>query len=104
MRELIASILLLTAFHAASSAEASRREVTSPDKRFFVTITHSASTSFALLTIRDASGKLLFSSDTAPDLNEIFSFYPDGALWSPDGEILAIAGGYDKQQEPFIFV
>ena len=104
MRKSTAIILLLTAWQLAADSEESRREISSPDKRFSAVITHSSSTPFAQFAIYDTCGKVLFSSDTAPKLQETFESYSDGALWSPDCEILAIACGYDKHKETYLFV
>jgi hypothetical protein len=104
IRNWIALILLCAALHAVAAVEESRREIATTDKRFVAVITHFADMRFPRFTIQDKSGEVLFSSETDAALRETFVFYPDGALWSPDGEVLAIACGYDKHKETYIFV
>ncbi len=59
---------------------------------------------FSQLAIQDNTGKILFSSESAPELKKTFRFYSDGSLWSLDGEVLAIAAGDDRCKEAYLLV
>lgn len=52
------------------------------------------------MEIRDARGKLLF---TSPANLGVIEFYPDHLRWSPDSKVLAVSAGYSKLYLTYLF-
>lgn len=76
-----------------------RRSVPSPDRQFVVVFLDSQT-----FAIRDTHGTAVISSRDLPHLRDVIQFLPEHVSWSPDSQILAIAGGGGHDLETFIFI
>lgn len=75
----------------------------SPDGQYGVHIVKAGDTNARKLEIRTQSGKTLYSSPPQIDGVDILDFFPEHLRWSPDSKVLAIAGGYSRNIETYLF-
>jgi hypothetical protein len=94
---LVALLLASKPVNAAGLAD--RSAIPSPDGQFAVTF--SDRQSFA---IHDTRGAMVVSSRNLPRFRDVAEFRPEHFLWSPDSQILAIAGGGGHDLETFVLV
>ncbi len=93
---LFPSLIALFLSSALGAAEdRADRTVQSPDRHFSVVFSDRQT-----FTIQDTRGAAVISSREFPRLDELTEFRPEYASWSPDSQILAIAGGGGHDLEP----
>jgi hypothetical protein len=78
--------------------------IPSPDKHYVLAFTGPNAALPEAFTIQDAHGATIVSSRDVPRLRDIAEFRPDFASWSPDSQIVALAGGNGHDLTTFIFV
>lgn len=93
------TILLLTCTVALGEEPGKPRIIPSPDKHFLLVFT-----GMDRFEIQNSDGKAILDSNSFPKLETIAEFRPGNACWSPDSQILAIAGGGGHNLDTFIFV
>ncbi|TDU64516.1 hypothetical protein EI77_03966 [Prosthecobacter fusiformis] len=76
---------------------------TSPDGAFQVSVARVGDTNTTRLEIKDKEGNLLFTSPPQIDGTDILHFYPDHLRWNSDSKILAIAAGFPKLFQTYLF-
>jgi hypothetical protein len=91
------TLLLLLVFASASLVRGGEAPspVTSPNKQYLLHLTPDAQPG---LSIRSASGSVLFTYDGAAEL------HPEHVHWSPDSEAVVVAGGYPHYIVSYLFV
>jgi hypothetical protein len=97
-------MLFLVSLHCVAEDRAEHRSIASPDKHFVVVFTGSNVVLPEAFTVQDIRGASVVSSDDLTHLRNIAAFRPEYASWSPDSQILALAGGGGHDCETFIFV
>jgi hypothetical protein len=83
----------------AADAPVEQRSVPSPDRQFTIAFPDRQT-----FTIQDTHGVTVISSRDLPRFRDVAEFQPEHVLWSPDSQILAIAGGGGHDLETFILV
>lgn len=92
------SFLVTTCIPAEDTAT-----VASPDKQFAVHFHGSNPSRPGSFTIENGKGVVLFDSSSCADLAGVLNFEPEHILWSPDSQTVAIAGGYSKNLQTYLF-
>ena len=94
---LVALLLVSESISAADLTD--RSSVPSPDKQFAVVFSDRRT-----FTVQDARGAAVVSSRDLPRFRDVAEFRPEHVSWSPDSQILAVAGGGGHDLETFILV
>ena len=71
----------------------------SPDKQFSLSFSDRGS-----FTLQDSHGAIVLSSQNLPELRDLADFDQEHVLWSPDSQILALAGGGGHDLQILVFV
>ena len=97
--------LILIAISGAVLASESRDDscTASPNGQFRACVVKVAETNTRRLELRSKDGKSLYSSPSQIDGEDVFDFYPQHLLWSPDSKVLAIGGGHWRKIQTYLF-
>src|SRR5215207_1887353 len=94
MPHLLLLVFLLVRAHGTAEEPSRLRSLASPDKRFVLNFTGPNAARPDGFELRDSRGAVTVSSSDFAHLRNVAEFLPDYASWSPDGQMLAIAGGH----------
>jgi hypothetical protein len=75
----------------------------SPNEQFRVRVVKVGDTRTRKLELRSLKGKLLYSSPSQIDGTDVLDFFPEHLRWSADSKVLAIAGGYSRNIQTYLF-
>ncbi len=75
----------------------------SPNEQFRVRVVSVGDTNTRKLELRTPSGTLLYSSPSQIDGTDVLDYFPEHLRWSPDSKVLAIAGGYSRNIQTYLF-
>ncbi len=103
MQRFLLPILALSLIIARSFA-GGNGSIPSPDKQYVLVFSGPNAALPEAFSIQDSHGTSVVSSRDLPRLRDIAEFRPDFASWSPDSQILALAGGGGHDLTTFIFV
>jgi len=101
MQRLLLIVLTLFLFgeHCAAEDPAYRRSIASPDQQYSLVFSDNQN-----FIIQDSRGAAVFLSRDLPRFPGLAGIRREHVLWSPDSQILAIAGGGGHDLETFVLV
>ena len=103
MQKLLLPLLVVLLIVNRSFADKAA-SIPSPDKHYVIAFSGSNSALPQAFTIQDSRGVVMVSSREISRLQDIAEFPRDHVLWSPDSQIVALAGGGGHDLATFIFV